>query len=477
MKRRKVLLAEINEITWDLIDPWIEEGRLPTFARLRREGAWGAPLSVDLPPQLDPWITWTTVYTGRTQAEHNVFFLQQPPESIRAARLWELCRERGLKVGVYGSLCSWPPQPVEGFYVPDTFAPDAATHPPELRPIQELNLTYTRSVRLPSDQDGVMFKARLGAKLFGLGLSAGTAARVAAQLARERFDPSSRWRRVALQPFVNFDFFSRLYRRHRPDFASFHTNHVAHYMHTYWKAMRPELFAAPTSEEERRAHGGAIEHGYRTADELLRRMTALLDGETVLVVASSMGQKPFNARERKRIAQVRSLDRLLKILGVGGRAEALSTMSDQFNVYPDTDQTRALVLERLNAAYVDSPAHPMFYTSTVERGVTVNLRLEEEVGEGARCFFPHSGESFLYEDLVYHTGQLKSGCHDPRGMLILYGAGVPPGGRVAECDNLDLAPTILALLGLPVPEGMKGRVLAEAFEAEPIIATPAAAHV
>jgi hypothetical protein len=472
MKRRKVLLAEINEITWDLIEPWMEEGRLPTFARLRREGAWGAPLSVDLPPQLDPWITWTTVYTGRTQAEHNVFFLQQPPESIRAARLWELCRERGLKVGVYGSLCSWPPQAVEGFYVPDTFAPDAATHPPELRPIQELNLTYTRSVRLPSDQDGVMFKAKLGAKLFGLGLSAGTAARVAAQLARERFDPSSRWRRVALQPFVNFDFFSRLYRRHRPDFASFHTNHVAHYMHTYWKAMRPELFAAATSEEERRAHGGAIEHGYRTADELLRRMTALLDDETVLVVASSMGQKPFTARERKRIAQVRSLERLLKILGVEGRAEALSTMSDQFNIYPDTDETRALVVERLGAAYVGTPARPMFYVTTVERGVTVNLRLDEEVEEGARCFFPHAGESFLYEDLVYHTGQVKSGCHDPRGVLILYGAGVRRGARVGECDNLDLAPTLLALLGLPAAEGMTGRVLAEAFEGEPAAATP-----
>ncbi len=473
MKRRKVLLIEINEITWDLIDPWIEEGKLPTFARLKREGAWGAPLSVDMPPQLDPWITWTTVYTGRTQDEHNVFFLQQPPESIQAPRLWELCHERGLKVGVYGSLCSWPPQSVEGFYVPDTFAPDTATHPPELRPIQELNLTYTRSVRLPSDQDGLRFKARLGAKLFGLGLSAKTAARVAAQLARERFDSSSRWRRVALQPFVNFDFFSRLYRRHRPDFASFHTNHVAHYMHTYWKAMRPELFAAATSEEERRAHGGAIEHGYRTADELLRRVTALLDDETVLVVASSMGQKPFTERERKSIGQVRSLDRLLKILGVEGRAEALSTMSDQFNIYPDTDETFALVLERLGAAYVETPARPMFYTTTVGRGVTVNLRLEKPIEEGTRCFFPHSGESFLYEDLDYLTGQVKSGCHDPRGMLIFYGAGVTPGGRVAECDNLDLAPTVLALLGLPPAEGMKGRVLAEAFEAEPAaVATP-----
>ena len=67
MRRLKVLLVEVNEITWDLLTPLMEEGKLPNFACLKREGAWGTPVSVDAPPQLDPWITWTTLYTGRTQ--------------------------------------------------------------------------------------------------------------------------------------------------------------------------------------------------------------------------------------------------------------------------------------------------------------------------------------------------------------------------------------------------------------------------
>ena len=127
MTKRKVLLLEINEVTWDLIDNFIAAGKLPNFERLKKEGTWGTPLSVDRPPQLDPWITWTTVYTGQPQSEHNVFFLQQPPETIKAKRIWERCQEHGLKVGVYGSLCSWPPRPVNGFYVPDTFSPDPQT--------------------------------------------------------------------------------------------------------------------------------------------------------------------------------------------------------------------------------------------------------------------------------------------------------------------------------------------------------------
>ena len=468
--RRKVLLVELNEITWDLVDPLIEQGRLPTFARIKREGTWAAPMSVDLPPQLDPWITWTTLYTGRAQEDHNVFFLQQSPETIGARRIWEICQERGLRVGVYGSLCSWPPRPVNGYYVPDTFAPDTATYPESLRAIQELNLTYTRSIRLPEDQGGLWFKGQLGARLMALGLRVDTVTRIVRQLARERRDPDASWRRVALQPLVNFDFFRRLYRRHEPEFATFHSNHIAHYQHTYWKAMRPDLFEQETRPDEARTFGGAIEHGYRTADELLKRMLELLDDKTVLVVASSMGQKPFISEHKngRAVSQIYSLDRLLKILGVEHRARALATMSDQFNIYPDTQATRDFITGALRAAYIDSPGQPMFYAYTIADSITVNLRPYVETSEASRCYFPHleKDNSFSYEDLVYNTGKVKSGCHDPKGVMMLYGPDIKQGGYISQSNNLDVAPTLLTLLGLPVPGEMKGRVLAEAFAEE-----------
>ena len=66
-----------------------------------------------------------------------------------------------------------------------------------------------------------------------------------------------------------------------------------------------------------------------------------------------------------------------------------------------------------------------------------------------------------YEDLVYNTGHLKSGCHDPRGMVIFYGAGIPRGVQMRAYDNLDFAPTFLKILGLPRPAEMRGRVMEE----------------
>jgi predicted AlkP superfamily phosphohydrolase/phosphomutase len=65
------------------------------------------------------------------------------------------------------------------------------------------------------------------------------------------------------------------------------------------------------------------------------------------------------------------------------------------------------------------------------------------------------------------TQQIRgdSGCHRREGIFIAYGKAVNQGGQQAETDILDLAPTILHLMGQPVPRRMDGRVLTEIFRA------------
>jgi hypothetical protein len=196
-------------------------------------------------------------------------------------------------------------------------------------------------------------------------------------------------------------------------------------------------------------------------------MLELVDRDTVLVIASSMGQKPFISplKKGKRIGQPRSLDRLMEILDVKEHVKTLMTMSGQFNVYPDSPQSRETVLNNLKAAYIDEPSRLMFYIDTLDDSFTVNLRHYDETTDDSRCYFPHKGTdvSYRFEDLVYNTGMVKSGCHDEKGIMMLYGSGIKQGGYIEECNNLDIAPTLLTLLGLPVETEMKGRVLREAF--------------
>jgi len=54
--------------------------------------------------------------------------------------------------------------------------------------------------------------------------------------------------------------------------------------------------------------------------------------------------------------------------------------------------------------------------------------------------------------------------HTDEGILFLYGAGVRPGVRIEKASVLDIAPSVLALAGLPVAEDMAGRVLDEVID-------------
>jgi hypothetical protein len=240
---------------------------------------------------------------------------------------------------------------------------------------------------------------------------------------------------------------------------------VAHYQHTYWKAMQPDAFHHPATEDEKRIYGNAIEFGYISADNLLRRALSLCDEKTVLLVASSMGQKPYiSSLERgKQIGQLRSLERLAEILDLSDKAKFLSVMSDQFNIYLADNSTKESIRQNLSKVYVDSPERPMFFVHELEDFLTVTLNHYDEIDENSRCYFPQQHKSFIYSDLVYETGMIKSGCHDPEGMLILFGNGIRH-CQITNSTNLDIAPTILSLLGISVPPEMKGNVLSECFD-------------
>jgi predicted AlkP superfamily phosphohydrolase/phosphomutase len=63
------------------------------------------------------------------------------------------------------------------------------------------------------------------------------------------------------------------------------------------------------------------------------------------------------------------------------------------------------------------------------------------------------------------TEQIRgdSGCHRREGIFIAAGPAIRQGGALPEANILDLAPTILHLVGRPIPRVMDGRVLAEIF--------------
>jgi hypothetical protein len=75
------------------------------------------------------------------------------------------------------------------------------------------------------------------------------------------------------------------------------------------------------------------------------------------------------------------------------------------------------------------------------------------------------------------TRQIRgdSGCHRLHGVFIAHGQGIAH-GEISGARIIDLAPTILHLMNVPVPDDMDGRVLTEALVAQRPVEMQAAVH-
>jgi predicted AlkP superfamily phosphohydrolase/phosphomutase len=129
--------------TLDLLVPWFDEGKLPTLRRLHEEGARARLVSTI--PYLSP-PAWASFFTGKNPGKHGVYdFIEHRPASyelrfcngstVRARTLWRILSEAGKRVGVINVPMTYPPEPVNGFLISGMECPGTQaryTHPPEL---------------------------------------------------------------------------------------------------------------------------------------------------------------------------------------------------------------------------------------------------------------------------------------------------------------------------------------------------------
>ena len=150
----RVLILGLDGMDPQTIDMLMAEGKMPNFARLRQEGAYGR---VQCPKPLLSPILWTTIATGKSAADHGIgHFVATDPKTgeelpvtsqmRRVKAVWNMATEAGRKPIVIGWWATWPPEDVDdGIIISDHTAyhflfedgftgggEEGKTHPPEV---------------------------------------------------------------------------------------------------------------------------------------------------------------------------------------------------------------------------------------------------------------------------------------------------------------------------------------------------------
>lgn len=475
---RKLLVVELNELPWAVVDHFCARRPDSFFARfVRRCDQYTTVASDDI--QLDPWITWATWHRGVNDRKHGLLHLGQDTAAADAAYppVWRILHAHGLSVGVFGSLHSsaMPPDYRDyAFYLPDFFAAEQSAHPDRLESFQRFNLAMTR-MSARNVQRALPLRSTLGfvrdAPL--LGVRPATARRVAGQLASELFRPEAKARRRSIQPLIMADIFDRLVARQQPDFATFYSNNVAAAMHRFWAATFPQDYPDfPLTEDWKSRYAGEIDHAMAQFSHFLRTLvrTAHRLGDYTVVVAGSMGQAAIPTQRTDHFLSISDLDRFMTQMDVPtGAWNARSAMVPCVSVTVD-EPYRQVFRENLQDLTVSGapmvhdrrPTHPVSWDEAEGGYFHVFIQFDGFDGEdtasiGERRF--RLGELGLglvaHEDGVNCTAQ-----HIPEGALLVF----DPTRRAAEQVHdrrelwtVDFLPSVLEHFGVPIPGYAQGR--------------------
>jgi predicted AlkP superfamily phosphohydrolase/phosphomutase len=121
----KILVIGLDAATFDLIKPWIGEGKLPTFDFLLKHGSYGNLKSV---PNTNSAPAWTSFVTGHNPGKHGIFYFDEPIQGTYNRRyingsyrktkaLWNYFSDAGKKVGVINVPLTYPAEEVNGFMI------------------------------------------------------------------------------------------------------------------------------------------------------------------------------------------------------------------------------------------------------------------------------------------------------------------------------------------------------------------------
>ncbi len=514
-KHYKVLVIGLDGATYDLIKPWAEQGKLPTIQRLLKEGAAGE-LESTVPPMTAP--AWTSFMTGMNPGKHGLYdwiyrhrhsydvspvtaeHCQEPP-------LWRILSHADRRVCLINIPMTFPPQPVNGLLISGMPAPSkkvTITFPSNLLSQLEAELgeylLYPDPGQAYSDSGVDEFIDRLYR-------TTEMRLKVLHHLrAREDWD-------FCMLVFNGTDtvqhamwkYMDSQHPLHDPAKAEKYGDAIL----AYFQYVDRALGEIADSLDEQTVLMLMSDHGFGPFHKFIH-VNNWLRQEGFLKIR----RRPWSMFKaglfRLGFAPMAIYNFLMRF-GFGRlkrevvRGQGQGLLKTLFLSFGDVDWPRTQAYSLGNVGQIRINVRGREPQGRVEPGETYEAVREEIIARLKELRDPQTGEAVVQEiyrreeiysgknleeasDIVFIPTRMEyfgfgeyefgsnqvieqmrrgiSGTHRPNGMFLLWGPPVKKGAWHDNAQIIDLAPTILHLLGESVPSNMDGSVLEAAFAAD-----------
>ena len=494
----RVLVLGLDGATLDIIEPLARSGRLPYFAKLMEEGAWGV-LKSTLPPVTIP--AWVSMMTGKNPGRLGVYDLLRrqgygvEPNSrcySRHAPLWHTLNQYGIRTGMMNLPGTYPPDEVNGFMVTGMLTPSK-------------NSTFSYPSTLGADLDSMVLDYEIDVHHW------------------QYFDEDvfikdiykvTEKRGLAAEYLIKnipCDFYMIVFT------SSDRLHHQLWdkpgIIEAYWEELDRvvgrilDLFGEETTVVVTSDHGfGSLERtffvnewlnrkGFLRAKREMNERVIVKFGRFIERLYHFLGERKLVRPAMSILNKVVSIDKLqeytyeylsnerLESRVNWGKTKAFScvhtphfgqiyiNMEDKMGEgcvsKEERNSVREALMEELRGLRDPRTAGELNVEAYFSEDIYTGPHLEEApdivfVLDDGRCEIDAKvGDGRLFAEGAPLTGW--KGTHTKDGVFMARGPGIKPGRRVEKATILDVTPTILHIFGIPQQEDVDGRVLDEIF--------------
>jgi hypothetical protein len=369
MKKKTILLG-LNELNFDYIQFYINEGLLPNFKRLFNFQVPIETVSEKEYRLLEPWVQWVTIHTGKTFEEHKVFRLGDIVNNRELSQLFEELEAEGLSIGAISPFNAANRLKNPAFFVPD---PWTKTEASGNWVVKALYQAVHQSVN-----DNAKSKLNFNS-IFSLGLGL------------LLYVPISRWfhylkivfnvKKPGAKPLILdsllADVHLTLWKNNKPDFSNLFLNSGAHIQHHYLFNSKAYVGNIKNPEWYCPKDYDPLIHILSEYDKQIEKLLKLKNVK--IIVATGLHQQPheyltFYWRLKEHV-------KFAEIIGIKNLSEILPRMSRDFLVKFKNEDDAINAEKLLNSFFASKDDTKIFDVDNRGISLFVELVYPNDIGD------------------------------------------------------------------------------------------------
>jgi hypothetical protein len=430
---RKLMFLELNEVNFDAVSFYMNKGEfLPGFIDLFEKGVTNTESETRY-ENLEPWIQWPSVHTGKTFDEHKVFRLGDFVNSTDD-QFFEQVEKAGFSVGAVSPMNASNNLKNPAYFIPDPWIQTPCDNSFFSKSITDAIVQAVND----NSQSKLTFKT-----IFNLGLAFVALVKPTRYfpLAKYAFNALGKpWRKALFLDMLLYEIHKTLFKGKNPNFSTLFLNAGAHIQHHYF-------FNSPYVDSPELKNPawyiGKDDDPFlemlKVYDEMLTDLLAL--SNTEIIVATGLSQKPYE--QLKFYYRLKDHASFLKKVGVEC-TDVVPRMTRDFLISFDTVEQAAKAEQQLSKILVSNEVRLFEEIDNRGKDIFVVLTYPSEITD--KTMITYSGKESQLADLVTFVA-IKNGEHQSKGFAY-FSDGVsefapPKGSHVAKIHN-----TVLQFFGI-----------------------------